>query len=121
MDGTIDRIRVLRKAATDAMSDFRGALKEVARIGVYEAEFKPKTHDNVRIVESDSEEFEWTLDRDKHQVVVVLTGSWTMKHGKAERELGPTDTLKIPVGSPVDTIMTTDEVGAKFVYVQFKL
>ena len=121
METTIERIRTLRKAAGVAIDEFRGAMKEVIQFGSYEAAPDVSVHDNVRIVESDSESFEWFLDRDKHQVVVVLTGTWTMTHGNSVRTLGPTDTLKVPFGSPVDTIMSASEAGIKFVYIQFKM
>lgn len=118
-NAVVERIRVLKTAARGAAESLRSTLREVGQFYHEEMEYPDMIHNNIRIIESDSAEFQFELAQDKHQVVVVLKGVWVMEHGDAERTLTASDTIKVPMGSPHPTLMNTSEVGAKFVYVQF--
>lgn len=119
MERTVDTIRELRASATRALTDFRSEIKTIVNLehdgDVGELVY---AHDNVRIVTGI--ECPHKLAKDKYQVVVVLVGEFTLKHGQQEKKMVPTDVCKVPAGKPVDTIMVTDDVNAKFVYMQFE-
>ena len=123
MDNPADKIRVLRTSAQEAVSGFKREIRNIGRLeydhvaGVAE---QPLTHDNVRVIEADCELFVFTLEPDKHQIVVALVGKWTMKHGDSIREMAPPDTVKVPMNPDTPTVMIAEEPGAKFVYIQFK-
>ena len=116
----VDRIRVLRSAAREAVDEFRKIVSDIGspeHVSMSDDDFR---HDNVRIIEADTDDFVFTLDSTKHQVVVVLAGEWTLEYGYASRTLGITDTIKIPINENMDSFMRSKKAGAKFVYVQFK-
>jgi len=135
---TTDKIRVLREITKEALSGLR---QTVEKIGFPESESVQLKytdnpldrsseivengrdsvyHDNIKVVESDSDDFSFSFDQDREQVVVVLSGFWVMHHQLSIRGLGPSDTIRLPLDIPTDKVMTTSEPGAKFVYVQFK-
>ena len=116
----VDRIRVLRSAAREAVEEFKKVVSDVGNpeyISTSDDDFR---HDNVRVVEADQDNFVFRLDSTKHQVVVILAGEWTLEYGHASRDLEITDTIKIPINENMDSLMRSKKTGAKFVYVQFK-
>lgn len=115
-----DQLNVLRAKADKAMSAFEDSTNKIGAMHHVAVVDSKVTHDNVRVREAHQVPFSVELDQDKFQIVVVLTGEWRMVHGKASRVLHATDIVKVPAGSPHHTLMQTDELGAKFVYVQFK-
>lgn len=119
MEQQIDTIRELRASATRAMSEFRSEIKGIVKLQ-HDGDVGPMTyaHDNVRIVTGI--ECPHELDKNKYQIVVVLVGEFVLTHGNRDRKMVATDVCKVPAGSPHGTKMTTDDVNAKFVYMQFE-
>ena len=116
----IDRIRVLKTTAKSVSVATQNTLRGVGKFKYDDPRTPVYEHDNVRVVESDSEHFNFDLIRNKHQVVVILSGEWTMCHGETRRAMTVSDVIKVPIGSSVQTSMSTEQKGAKFVYIQFK-
>jgi len=119
MERTIETIRKLRASATEAMTEFRSEIKDIVRLE-HDGDVGPLAyaHDNVRIVTGI--ECPHELDKNKYQIVVVLIGDFVLTHGGKDRKMAPTDVCKVPAGSPHKTIMTTSDINAKFVYMQFE-
>lgn len=114
-----ERLKALRERASAAEAQFHGAMEGV-RLFEYEETFLDLVHDNVRIVEADGSPFGFGFEEAKQQIVVILRGSWRLRHGNTIQTLGVADVRKVPIESGVATRMETDEAGAKFVYIQFK-
>ena len=119
MERAVAKIRELRASASKAMQTFSQEMTNLIQLehDGFVGE-KVYTHDNVRIVTGI--ECPRELDRNKYQVVIVLVGNFILTHGGQEKKMAPTDVVKVPAGSPYKTIMTTDDVNAKFVYMQFE-
>jgi len=117
----IETIRTLRQAAQEAMQHFKLTVRDLGSFD-YEATLEevPTVHDNVKVVEASTDKFTFELIKDKYQIVIGLVGKWVLTHGGVEREINPTDIVKVPAGTAVRTIMKAGEKGCKFVYIQFK-
>ena len=117
---TKEQLQTLRERVSVTMSSFRDAIGSVVSCEYEDVGAKIAVHDNVKVIEAGAVPFDFEFDQEKQQVVVVLRGRWEMRHQQYVRKLEISDVVKIPMGSPSGTIMHTDEVGAKFVYVQFR-
>ena len=119
MDHATKTIHELRVSAAKALSVFQKDMKKIVKLE-HDGDIGPVAyaHDNVRIVTGI--ECPHELDVGKYQVLVVLVGEFTLIHGNQQKPMVATDVCKVPSGSPYKTIMTTDDVNAKFVYMQFE-
>jgi hypothetical protein len=116
---TKERIQSLRNKATQASKVFMAVVQSV---GVFQhvADEDRLIHDNVKIIEADTDDFDFELDVNKQQVVIVLEGQWGLNDGHDIRTLEVSDVVKIPRGNALAKRLTTCEKGSKFVYVQFR-
>jgi len=113
-------LKELKERADNAMNEFRQTVRKISKPELTASETYDITHDNVKIIRSNSNNFSFLLQKEKQQVVVVLRGIWRLEHGGEARELSIAEIVRVPMGSPFDTLMHTEDPDAKFVYVQFK-
>lgn len=114
-----EKLSVLRERARAATNTFRETVSGLGTIE-HDAVDMALDHDNVKVIAASKVPFLYELDPDKQQVVVILRGEWTMQEGETQRILGIGDAVKIPLLSPYPTMLKTDQLNSKFVYIQFK-
>ena len=114
-----EKMLVLRERAQTATNAFKATVDLLGSLSHEPSEID-LSHDNVKVIAANEVPFKYDLDPEKQQVVVVLRGNWVMEEGEVRRTLVPGDVLKIPLQSPLIVSMITEEIDAKFVYVQFK-
>ena len=117
------RIQTLRESVKEVVKEFKDS---VSNVGILKYDSGPESypglleHDNVKIIEASSSNFIFSLDPGKHQVVVVLSGEWSFEYDNKTRILEAADVIKIPINTRIASLVRTNDVGSKFVYVQFK-